>query len=243
MSICTPSATSLLVFVDETGHEHFADVNHPVFGMGGCAVMADQYEQEIVIPWKAMKAEHFGGADIPLHACDLPRRLPQEQIDAMNGCFRRRFAKFAAVAKNVTSMPAGMEPYTLVALALMKRVADVARWQPMDRVVFIFESSQRLNSLADRHFPQMGLEEQRGDAVVAIPIELCRMDKTQTEPGLEVADFLVHTSGGLVRQRLAGKIVWGKDFIEVFQQTDPKLCSYIEIDAAKITSADGATPS
>lgn len=28
----------LLFFIDETGHETFADKNYPVFGLGGCAI-------------------------------------------------------------------------------------------------------------------------------------------------------------------------------------------------------------
>lgn len=36
----TIGPSDLVFFVDETGHEEFADAAHPVFGYGGCAVMA-----------------------------------------------------------------------------------------------------------------------------------------------------------------------------------------------------------
>jgi hypothetical protein len=29
-----------MVFVDDTGHEEFADPNYPVFGFGGCTIPA-----------------------------------------------------------------------------------------------------------------------------------------------------------------------------------------------------------
>jgi hypothetical protein len=35
----------LMYFVDETGHEDFANPEFPVFGMGGCAILAAAIEQ------------------------------------------------------------------------------------------------------------------------------------------------------------------------------------------------------
>jgi hypothetical protein len=58
----------LLFFTDETGHETFADPNYPVFGLGGCAIISSAAEAFIRQLWRAMKAAHFGGADVPLHA-------------------------------------------------------------------------------------------------------------------------------------------------------------------------------
>ena len=39
--------SDLVLFVDETGHECFRDPGHPVFGYGGCAVMAMDYHRII----------------------------------------------------------------------------------------------------------------------------------------------------------------------------------------------------
>jgi uncharacterized protein DUF3800 len=35
----------LLFFIDETGHETFADKNYPVFGLGGCAINSCVYQK------------------------------------------------------------------------------------------------------------------------------------------------------------------------------------------------------
>ena len=51
----------LLFFIDETGHETFADKNYPVFGLGGCAINGSSAAAVIAEPWRAMKAAHFGG--------------------------------------------------------------------------------------------------------------------------------------------------------------------------------------
>jgi Protein of unknown function (DUF3800) len=61
----------LLFFIDETGHETFADKNYPVFGLGGCAINSSSAAAAIAEPWRAMKAAHFGGEDVPLHANEL----------------------------------------------------------------------------------------------------------------------------------------------------------------------------
>jgi hypothetical protein len=67
----------LMFFVDETGHEEFADPKYPVFGLGGCAVLATNIERDIKRPWRDLKSRHFGGANVPLHASDL--RSPTDE--------------------------------------------------------------------------------------------------------------------------------------------------------------------
>jgi hypothetical protein len=52
---------SLMAFVDDTGHEEFADPNCPVFGFGGCAVPAFVARDVLERPWREMKERHFGG--------------------------------------------------------------------------------------------------------------------------------------------------------------------------------------
>lgn len=54
----------LMFFTDETGHEDFADPNFPIFGMGGCGLLAAAIDQNLRQPWREMKANHFGGADV-----------------------------------------------------------------------------------------------------------------------------------------------------------------------------------
>ncbi len=81
--------TSLLFFIDETGHETFADKNYPVFGLGGCAINSSSAAALVAEPWHAMKAAHFGGEDVPLHANEL-RNPTTEQLDALSKFFRER---------------------------------------------------------------------------------------------------------------------------------------------------------
>ena len=71
----------LMFFVDETGNETFADPQNPVFGLGGCALLAAAIDPILRTPWQTMKALHFGGAGVPLHASELaPVRLHQRSL-------------------------------------------------------------------------------------------------------------------------------------------------------------------
>jgi hypothetical protein len=78
----------LLFFIDETSHETFADKNYPVFGLDGCATNSSSAAAVIAEPWRAMKAAHFGGEDITLHANEL-RNPTTEQLDALSKFFPR----------------------------------------------------------------------------------------------------------------------------------------------------------
>jgi hypothetical protein len=49
----------LVFFIDETGHETFADKNYRC--SGGCAIKSSSAAAVIAEPWRAMKAAHFGG--------------------------------------------------------------------------------------------------------------------------------------------------------------------------------------
>ena len=48
-SIFCPDS-SLLIFIDETGHEALSDRNFPFFGYGGCLTYAGEYEKAIGKP-------------------------------------------------------------------------------------------------------------------------------------------------------------------------------------------------
>jgi hypothetical protein len=99
-----------MYFVDETGHEDFADPNFPIFGMGGCGMLAAAIDQNLRGPWREMKARYFGGADVPLHASDLRSPTP-EQIAALNQFFATQtFGRFAVTMTKKTELPDEVKP-------------------------------------------------------------------------------------------------------------------------------------
>ena len=115
----------LLFFIDETGHETFADKNYPVFGLGGCAINSSSAAAVVAEPWRAMKAAHFGGEDVPLHANEL-RHPTTEQLDALSKFFReQQFARLAVTMSKSAVLPTGKTPLEIIT-GSMNRYADFA---------------------------------------------------------------------------------------------------------------------
>jgi hypothetical protein len=218
----------LMFFVDESGHEEFADPKHPVYVLGGCAIMAGAIETVLRGPWCAMKARHFGGADVPLHASEL-RNPTQEQREAVGEFFRKQvFGRFAVAMTAKTSLPDGVKPIQIMPGALRLRWQELAaRFSPVPvEVAFIHEASTRGDPLLERYF---------GESVVVIdgkrvPAHHCLMPKG--DEALEVADFIVQAVGGQARRGLKPGEKPRKDFDAVLR-ANPSWSSFIAIDNAK----------
>jgi hypothetical protein len=144
----------LLFFIDETGHETFADEKYPVFGLGGCAITSSSAGAVIAQPWRAMKAQHFGGENIPLHANELSNPT-SEQLDALSKFFReQQFARLAVTMSKSVVLPAGTTPLDITARAMMNRYTDLLRRVSPEpnEVAFLHEASDRLDQLIEKHF-------------------------------------------------------------------------------------------
>ena len=212
----------LAFFVDETGHEDFADSQYPVFGLGGCAIMVGAIDDVIRKLWRTLKENHFGGAEKPLHASEL-RDPSVEQLRGLAEFFQtQRFGRFAVTMNRDTQLPRGLTAYEVMAPTLRKRFEVIAcRCVPDPaEVAFIHEASQRGDPLLEQYF---------GPAVVtanglAIPAHHAVMPNG--DECLEVADFIVHAAGGQARHP-AGS-ARRRDFAAVFNSE--LLTSFIHID-------------
>jgi len=223
---------SLLVFIDETGNEYLKDKEYPIFGLGGCAVICKEYNNSIRTPWYNMKDAFFDGKANKLHAKDLfqPKKT---QINAMSEFFKKnKFARVAAVMSNKTINNTEYDIYNLITSALYKRVLDVANWTCFNRVIFILEDSERCNSLAKKFFPSYKFEEydDKLSKKIEVPSKYFFCNKEKVEPGLEVADFIIHTAGAQLRDRISKKNLKRKDFEVVFNGVDKKLSSCMLIE-------------
>ena len=159
--ILTVHPHCLMFFADETGHEDFADPNYPVFGIGGCAVLAAAIDQNLRGPWRAMKEHRFGGADVPLHAADL-RNLTPDQMNALSEFFRNQeIGRFAVTMTASTKLPDAVRPIQIMPGALRRRWEELTpRFVPLPvEVAFIHEASERGDELLQHYF---------GESVVTI---------------------------------------------------------------------------
>ena len=115
----------LLFFIDETGHETFADKNYPVFGLGGCAINSSSAAAVIAEPWRAMKAAHVGGEDVPLHANEL-RNPTTEQLDAFKVFPRATVCAPCGTMSKSAVLPTGKTPLEIITGSMLKAKSRLA---------------------------------------------------------------------------------------------------------------------
>ncbi|WP_316235299.1 MULTISPECIES: DUF3800 domain-containing protein [unclassified Bradyrhizobium] len=220
---------SLVVFVDDTGHEALAP-GHPVYGLGGCAAMAGDLDRLIRQPWHEVRRKVTGSADTPLHAAAFSRTATPEQIEAAAAFFRTQsFARIGATVSVATRTIGDLSPVNAIAGVLKNRIVDIARWTRCSEVNVIFESSERADRHIEAAFQDFRLEEGRAQ----IPVECYFMPKAAHDPALEVADFIMHAIGRQTRRRIEGKEGFVPDFAAVFHGQDPKRVSFMDVSEVR----------
>jgi hypothetical protein len=203
----------LIFFIDETGHEEFADPNFPVFGMGGCGLLAAAVEQNLRTPWRAMKGRHFGGADVALHASEL--LAPTDaQVAALGEFFETRpFGRFAVTMTSKTKLPNEVKPIEVMPGLLRRRwEALTPRFEPPPvEVAFIHEASDRGNDLLEKYF---------GPSIVHIgdtEVKVHHAIMPKGDEALEVADFVIQSAGCQAKRGIAPGFRVRRDFEVVFR--------------------------
>ncbi len=222
-------ADCLLVFVDDTGHETLA-ATHVVYGLGGCAVLAANLDPLVRTPWKEVRRKVNGSPDAPLHASDFTRTASKEQMAAVGDFFRDK--GFARVGVSITTKTELADELTAVATvpkSLLKRIEEVAQWQPCGSVAIIFESSERADKLIEKALGELRVQIEGKDA----PIACYFMEKSVNDPALEVADFVAHAVHGHAKEQLKDDPKPRPDMQAVFCDVDPQLQSYMHVTSVK----------
>jgi hypothetical protein len=215
--------TTLLLAIDDTGDPATNDPNYPVFGLGGCAVLAGQYSEAVRRPWASMKGKYFSGPLNPLHAAEL-RSPSTEQIAALNAFFENsQFFRAAALITDQLAITGRVARVELVSLVLTRLLERILRRVPCSKVAILLDSSERLNPELARVFEGLTVNQSLNGASREIPTEFLEITKSMCEPALEVADFVMHTAGRAARRSRNGKRLSDlPDFTAVFATSPPE---------------------
>ena len=233
---------SLLIFIDETGIEDFSDPKNPTFGRGGCGALFTEYKRRIVKPWRRLKRQRLGGATKPFHATEFEQSRPtMHQISGINTFIALPFWRFATMCNSRTELPAEIDAHKAISLVTINYFARHVAQCDVDVLALIFEASDRGNSLVMRDYGLASLKNIRGRDV---EVEGCFMPKASMEPGLEVADLIVHTAGRQRRHELAGKSGHTKDFQQTYWHSPipPEFIAITTVEIAQGIAAGQAVP-
>jgi hypothetical protein len=224
---------SLVVFVDDTGHEALVP-GHPVYGLGGCAAMDKDLDRIIRQPWREVRRKVTGSPDTPLHANAFAGFATPENIQTVAEFFHAQlFARLGAIISFKTALADELGPVPTLATVLKERIREIASRTSFNSLAVIFESSQRADRLIEAAFQDFGLEE----GGKPLPVECYFMRKEHAEPALEVADFVMHAVGRQARQNLKKRGDFVPDFCAVFHSIDRNLTSFMEVES--VTRNDG----
>ncbi len=236
-----PKPTTLLVFIDETGNEDYSDPKNPTFGRGGCAVIGRDYHSLIKKPWRHLKRERLGGATKPFHATEFEQTRPNKrQINGINSFLRKPFWRFSTMSDSRTEFPTDIDGHRAISVVTINFIRQLMRtYNNVTDVALIFEASGRGDNLVKRDFDLANLNLVNG-AGKLVEVEGCFMGKSSLEPGLEVADLIVHTSGRQRRHEVAGKEGKVKDFECTFWHS-PIPPAFMSIDNKTLTELAATT--
>jgi hypothetical protein len=203
---------TLCLFMDETGHEEFKS-DQRFFAIGGIAGFTPQVEHASRL-WRQMKAKHFGGAEMPLHASG--KMITRSQIDAVTEFFKRsRLPRFAFIIKRPPVLPSNINAlkllHPLMAEELARMIGDLPTL-PSD-VLICLEHSERLMPKIIEAMPGVSLQIDDTD----VPVVGLFTRKEPPEPLLEMADQLTWRAQRQYKDQAPGKELM-PEFVAVFPE-------------------------
>jgi len=199
--------------------------------LGGCAVINYLYDELIKQPWLKMKRTHFGGTEVALHGFNSYRYSVEQKSGLCQLFKHNNFFRFSHMMSREVELPEGYEPYNFAAAGLLKCIEKSTQLYSIDSIAIIFEESHRGDKFIPRYFsPYECLKDDGG----VVPMEWCLMPKSSIEPGLEVADFVIHSAGAETLARINGNTNPRKDVDCIFYSVDSSLSRHVEIIKAKL---------
>lgn len=194
--------------------------------------------------WRWMKRTNFGGAKNPFHAAEI-RNPIKKQITSINNFFQNNIFYRLYVAGDLTTQflkngeKSPSNCHEAVSGGLIIKIQEIVSKENCTRVFLIFEHSERTeNKLQEDFLNTFGNIEYKNKDGKIVKWEPCWMDKKSIEPGLEVADLIMHTVGSQIRNW--GKVdqnnKFRKDFVSIFHNSPRKYVYGIHMDKTEINN-------
>jgi hypothetical protein len=148
-------------------------------------------------------------------------------VSALADFFREGlFSRLAVVTRCDVTKPKNFTIIDAIAVALLNNAAKIAGQHLFDSIGFIFESSDRTEPAIRKAFSRFGLRQEDGRP---LRIDYFFLPKSAQDPGLEVADFIMHAAGGQIRKDRENRNGFRKDFEAVFRSVPRKMVEFIEL--------------
>jgi hypothetical protein len=227
-------ANCLLAFLDDTGDPAYRDPINPVFGLGGCAVLVRDLDRSVRGPWASVRTALGGRPDARLHATAVERRMTTRKEAAVRTFFIEQSFRRVAYSSSIrTRYDGGPDDAVMRSTAVMLalRILQVARSTPFSSIIAIFEHNGALATRIERAFEDVHFQE---DGHV-IPHEWCWMSKRDGEAGLEVADFIMHTTAGYLRSGRDPQSKFAARFSAIYGTEDDRLTSFFEGESVTVS--------
>lgn len=224
MPSLTYGAADLLVFVDDTGVGELS-ASHPVFGLGGCALLGADYDV-LKAMWTTLRRDAFELAEDKIfHASEVLRRLTDDQVAKVTDLLgRSQPRKFAQVVTQKSSISGGSEKALMAVIrGISSEVQRLFCSHSLQNVHWVFEHSDRLcramfTTSQICYFPAINVQ---NSIHRNINNDFSFMRKYAKEPGLELADLIIFIVGCYYRDPDPRKITSFRQIMAMF--SDPRV--------------------
>jgi hypothetical protein len=203
---------TLSLFLDESGHEEFK-ADQRTFAFGGIAGFSPQVEHALKL-WRRMKGEHFGDADVPLHASG--KMMTRPQIDAISQFFMRsRLPRFAFIIKRPPIFPPNVDALKLLRPILGEELMQMVGNLPTlpSDILICLEHSERLEPKIMATVPGLSLQVDEEE----IPVAGLFTPKLPSNPMLEMADQITWRAQRQFREWASRRHLM-PEFVSVFPE-------------------------
>ena len=220
-------AGDLLIFIDDTGVKK-PSVSHPVFGLGGCALLGADYD--VLKPeWMTLRRNVFQLADdAKFHATDILPGLSVEQLSVVTEFLRgTRPYKIANVVTLQSLIHEEGRALSTVIQGIEEAVDRLFWDAPAQHARWIFEHSDWLcqEMVTTGSFPNYRWPTNPDARQVTSPHNyLGFMRKKTREVGIEVADLIIFIVGKHYRDQVYRRLTYHDQITAMFSNERVGIC-------------------